>query len=346
MTYNNTEMENEMKKQNKQGFTLAELLIVVAIIAILVSIAIPIFTNNLRRAKAAVDLSSVRSAKAAAAAEYLTDGATGQKTYYFDNGVIKTSSDGIKGYGKSDTELPNTRYNLPDDYADGIPLNAYVQVTITADGTITASWIGGTSTSSSSDTTTTDPSSDTSTNPSSGTGTSGSDSTGEGLDSSDDAGTADKYLKPDKEILSKVKPLTKQEAIDLYSYGSQWGFGVPRGVLIQDTDGTLILSNDNGGWIDIIDEQPLHAGIKDGNIYSFSYITENTRIIHLNDNDTPFRDTGFFGPYNGGAVVEYRGDYYCAIKKTNEHVTYNANYDWYQSSPARDNSNWAKITGK
>ena len=41
-----------MKK--KKGFTLAELLIVVAIIAVLVAISIPIFTSQLKKARLAV----------------------------------------------------------------------------------------------------------------------------------------------------------------------------------------------------------------------------------------------------------------------------------------------------
>ncbi len=48
-----------MKKNNK-GFTLAELLIVVAIIAVLVAIAIPIFTNQLEKARESTDAANIR----------------------------------------------------------------------------------------------------------------------------------------------------------------------------------------------------------------------------------------------------------------------------------------------
>ncbi len=64
-----------MKKMNKKGFTLAELLIVVAIIAVLVAIAIPVFTAQLEKSKEATDIANVRSAYATVIAEYLTNNA-------------------------------------------------------------------------------------------------------------------------------------------------------------------------------------------------------------------------------------------------------------------------------
>ena len=66
-----------MKKNNKKGFTLAELLIVVAIIAVLVAVAIPVFTAQLEKSREATDLANVRSAYAELMANYLTwDGKT------------------------------------------------------------------------------------------------------------------------------------------------------------------------------------------------------------------------------------------------------------------------------
>ena len=51
-------------KNNKKGFTLAELLVVVAIIAVLVAIAIPVFTAQLEKSREAVDAANIRSAYA------------------------------------------------------------------------------------------------------------------------------------------------------------------------------------------------------------------------------------------------------------------------------------------
>ena len=61
-----------MKKNNNKGFTLAELLIVVAIIAVLVAIAIPVFTTQLERARETADLANLRSAYGELVTEYLS----------------------------------------------------------------------------------------------------------------------------------------------------------------------------------------------------------------------------------------------------------------------------------
>ena len=58
-------------KNNRKGFTLAELLIVVAIIAVLVAIAIPVFTTQLEKAREATDAANLRSLYAEAMVEVL-----------------------------------------------------------------------------------------------------------------------------------------------------------------------------------------------------------------------------------------------------------------------------------
>lgn len=62
-----------MKKlKNSKGFTLMEMLIVVAIIAILVAIAIPTFSNQLEKAREATDMANIRAAYAEVMASALT----------------------------------------------------------------------------------------------------------------------------------------------------------------------------------------------------------------------------------------------------------------------------------
>ena len=68
-----------MNKSNKKGFTLAELLIVVAIIAVLVAIAIPVFTSQLEKSKEATDLANIRAAYAEAMVQSLDNGGEGTK---------------------------------------------------------------------------------------------------------------------------------------------------------------------------------------------------------------------------------------------------------------------------
>lgn len=47
--------------RNKKGFTLIEMLVVIAIIAVLVSIVIPVVTNSTDKAEAATDAANLRS---------------------------------------------------------------------------------------------------------------------------------------------------------------------------------------------------------------------------------------------------------------------------------------------
>lgn len=61
------------KLNNKKGFTLMEMLIVVAIIAVLVAIAIPVFNGALTKSKEAADVANIRAAYAEWQVAILTD---------------------------------------------------------------------------------------------------------------------------------------------------------------------------------------------------------------------------------------------------------------------------------
>lgn len=64
-----------MKIKSKKGFTLMEMLIVVAIIAILVAIAIPVFTTVLEKSREASDLANIRNSYAEVMVAVLDDNA-------------------------------------------------------------------------------------------------------------------------------------------------------------------------------------------------------------------------------------------------------------------------------
>ena len=133
-----------LKKKNK-GFTLAELLIVVAIIAILVAISLPLFSSQIAKANLQADQTHVSAAKASAVAEYLDTNSHDTITYYFDAGIAmanKNNSEGIVGYGKSTKKPYKTQTG-----AVGVPVNDdgsknIIQVIVGNNGTVmSTSWV-------------------------------------------------------------------------------------------------------------------------------------------------------------------------------------------------------------
>ncbi len=85
-------------KQNRQGFTLIEMLVVIAIIAVLVSIIIPVVGASTTKAAAAADAANLRSVLGSLNAEIastgktldeLTDGMTAPKSKMNPDAALK-----------------------------------------------------------------------------------------------------------------------------------------------------------------------------------------------------------------------------------------------------------------
>mgnify|MGYP004717467401 CR=1 FL=1 len=122
-------MMNKMRKmKNKKGFTLMEMLIVVAIIAILIAIAIPTFASSLNKARVATDEANIRSGYASVMAQVLTDdkldvegNGTGKVTFWLnkDGSVLKADA--------ADATTAYTCMGKPDDAKEigGQSVNAW-----------------------------------------------------------------------------------------------------------------------------------------------------------------------------------------------------------------------------
>lgn len=78
-TKGNAALKEKLKKQ--AGFTLVELLVVVAIVAILAAVAIPAFTAQMDNARRSVDDSALSSAASMAASDYMLNNYTGSVAY-------------------------------------------------------------------------------------------------------------------------------------------------------------------------------------------------------------------------------------------------------------------------
>lgn len=133
-------MKSKLKK--KSGFTLVELLIVVAIIAILVAISIPLVQTALEKSKHAVDQANIRDAIGLGNIELLTDsdfisgGTVTEKTY---NYVVDENHQG-KLAESATTNVVEAKCTCENHPTEAL------KVTVNTDGKVIASWTTDTTT--------------------------------------------------------------------------------------------------------------------------------------------------------------------------------------------------------
>lgn len=130
-------------RKNEKGFTLAELLIVVAIIGVLVAISIPIFTSQLEKSRDAVSVANMRTAYAEAQTLALTATQDGDKadkaSWDATNKKVTVADVEFKGKDDSDNfsglaaELP-----FPDAVTEPAAGKHDMEFTYGDDGKLTA----------------------------------------------------------------------------------------------------------------------------------------------------------------------------------------------------------------
>lgn len=137
-----------MKRRNTKGFTLGEVLLVVAIISALTAIGIPSLMREIDKAKLRVDQAHVQEAVSMATSQYAADHESVTVVYYYDanRSEIQKENRNIYGYGKSTKEPYKHNTHVTDST---VPVNDdgtrnLVRVTVTKQSgefSIESSWV-------------------------------------------------------------------------------------------------------------------------------------------------------------------------------------------------------------
>ena len=130
-------MISKLVKKTKKGFTLMEMLIVVAIIAILVAIMIPTFNAQLEKSREAADAANIRAAYAQVLVEYLDDSAVHSEKVSLQQTGAGWANTTLETNLKGLVEKPETQYT-------GEPAKGGTcTVSVDADGAVTIAFAAG-----------------------------------------------------------------------------------------------------------------------------------------------------------------------------------------------------------
>ena len=128
-----------MKKNNKKGFTIVELVIVIAVIAILAAVLIPTFSSIIKKAKISNDTVLAKNLTTAIATESITSKPTSMEevvTKLYNAGFVlenlsPTTEDYFYGWDSKNNQiiLISDKYSVVYESAKSTPVDVYVTTT-------------------------------------------------------------------------------------------------------------------------------------------------------------------------------------------------------------------------